>query len=113
MQQNQLAYNTKKTACFIDCQRLVNKYIGETEKHLSKLAAQAETENWIQLFDEADALFAMRTQIKDTYDEYANQEVSYVFTRLSKYPTLSILSQTEKPKLDIIKYASDSVISLR
>lgn len=55
MQLNQLAYNTKKAVCFIDYQQLVDKYIIETKKHLSKLVAQAETENWILFFGEVDA----------------------------------------------------------
>lgn len=79
-----------KKVCFIDCQRLVNKYIRETEQHLSKRVAQAKTENWILFFDEANTFFARLTPIKDTDNEYANQEVSYVFNRLSQHPGLSI-----------------------
>jgi SpoVK/Ycf46/Vps4 family AAA+-type ATPase len=111
MQLNQLAYNTKKAVCFIDCQRLVDKYITETEKHLSKLVAQAETENWILFFAEVDALLGRRTE--DADHEYANQEVSYIFERLSQYPGLSIFSLAEKPKLEMLRYAVDSVISFR
>jgi SpoVK/Ycf46/Vps4 family AAA+-type ATPase len=113
MQLNQLAYHTKQPVCFIDCQRLVNKYIGETEKHLSKLVAQAETENWILFFDEADALFSRRSKIKDTHQKYANQEISYIFKRLSQHHGLSILSISEKSILDIIQHTIDSVITFR
>ena len=112
-QLNQLAYHTKQSVCFIDCQRLVDKYIGETEKHLSKLVAQAESESWILFFDEADALFGKRSEVNDAHGQYANQEISYLFKRLSQYPGLSILSIKEKPKLEIIQYAVDSVISFR
>jgi SpoVK/Ycf46/Vps4 family AAA+-type ATPase len=113
MQLNQLAYHTKQPVCFIDCQRLVDKYIGETEKHLSKLVAQAETENGILFFDEADALFSRRSKVKDAHHKYANQEISYIFKRLSQYPGLSILSISEKSTLDIIQHTIDSVITFR
>ena len=110
---NHLAYHAKLSVCFIDCQKLADKYIGETEKHLSKLVAQAELENWILFFDEADALIGEITEIKDTNHKYANQEVSYLFKLLSQYPNLSILALTEKYSLEIIQYAVDSVISFR
>jgi SpoVK/Ycf46/Vps4 family AAA+-type ATPase len=113
MQLNQLAYLTKQSVCFINCRQLVDKYIGETEKHLSKLVARAGSENWILFFDEADALLGERTEIKDNNYKYANQEVSYLFKRLSQYPGLLILSVSEKSKLERIQYAVDSVISFR
>jgi SpoVK/Ycf46/Vps4 family AAA+-type ATPase len=92
---------------------LVNKYIGETEKHISKLVAQAESENWILFFDEADALFGKRSKVNDAHDKYANQEVSYLLKLLSQYPGLSILSLKEKSKLENVQYTVDSVISFR
>ena len=110
---NHLAYLTKQSICFIDCKRLVKKYIGETEKHISKLVAQAESENWILFFDEADALFGRRSKVKDAHDKYANQEVSYLLKLLSQYPILLIFSLTEKSTLEKIQYAVDSVISFR
>jgi hypothetical protein len=113
MQLNQLAYHTKQPVCFIDCQRLVDKYVEETEKHLSKLVAQAETENWILFFDEADTLFSRGSKVKDAHHKYANQEISYIFKRLSQYPGLSILSISEKPTLHIIQHTIDSVITFR
>ena len=113
MQLNQLAKQTKRSICFIDCQQLVDNYIGETEKHLSRLIAQAESENWILFFDEADALFGKRSNVKDAHDRYANLETNDVFHRLSHTSSLAILSIAEKPKLGIIQYAVDSVISFR
>lgn len=92
---------------------MVNKYIGETEKHISKLVAQAESENWILFFDEADALFGKRSKVNDAHDKYANQEVSYLLKLLSQYPGLSILSLKEKSKLENVQYTVDSVISFR
>jgi SpoVK/Ycf46/Vps4 family AAA+-type ATPase len=113
MELNQLAYQTKQSVCFIDCQLLVDKYIGETEKHLSKLIAQAESQSWILFFEKADVLFSRCTKVKDEHHEYANQDVSYIVKRLSQYPGLSILSLTEKHNLETIQYAVDNIISFR
>lgn len=58
----------------IDLSRVVSKYIGETEKNLSRLFDKAEDKSWVLFFDEADALFGKRTDIRDAHDKYANQE---------------------------------------
>jgi hypothetical protein len=113
IQLNNLGYHTKQSVCFIDCIRLVNKYIGETEKNLSILIAQAESENWILFFDEADALFSRRSKVKDAHDQYSNQEISYLFKRLSRHPGLSILSLADKSNMDSVQYTVESVISFR
>ena len=113
LQLNHLAYYMKQNVYFVDCKQLVEKYIGETEKNLSKLIAQAGSESWILFFDEADALFGRRSTVKDAHHKYANQEVSYLFKRLSQYSGLSILSLTKKSKLENIQYVVDSVISFR
>lgn len=113
MKLNQLAYHTKQSVCFIDCQRLVDNYIGETEKYLSKLTAQAESESWILFFDKADTLFYRYSDVKNELNEYTNQEVSYVLKRLSQYPGLSILSLTKKPIVEMLQYAVNSIISFR
>ena len=113
MQLNQLAYHTNESVCFIDCQRLVDNYKGETETYLSKLTAQAESESWILFFDKADTLFSKYSDVKNELHEYTNQEVSYVLKRLSQYPGLSILSLTEKPIVEMLQYAVNSIISFR
>lgn len=69
----------------IDLAALANKYIGETEKNLDLVFSNAENKNWILFFDEADALFGKRTEVKDAHDKYANQEVSYLLQRLESY----------------------------
>src|SRR6185436_18277436 len=66
----------------IDLSRVVSKYIGETEKNLASLFDKAEHKDWILFFDEADALFGKRTEIRDAHDKYANQEVSYLLQRI-------------------------------
>ena len=73
-----LGKQTGKDVFRIDLSRVVSKYIGETEKNLSRLFDKAENKNWILFFDEADALFGKRTEIHDAHDKYANQEVAYL-----------------------------------
>ncbi len=80
----------------VDLSRLVSKYIGETEKNLEKIFDAAEMKNWILLFDEADALFGKRTDVRDSHDKYANQEISYLLQRIEDYPGLIILSSNNK-----------------
>jgi hypothetical protein len=68
----------------VDLSRVVSKYIGETEKNLRRLLAQAVDTGSILFFDEADALFGKRTEVRDAHDRYANQEVAYLLARLNK-----------------------------
>lgn len=84
----------------IDLSRLVSKYIGETEKNLSKVFDRAEKQGWILFFDEADALFGKRTAVSDAHDRYANQEVSYLLQRIEDYDGLVILATNLKNNLD-------------
>ena len=84
----------------IDLSMVVSKYIGETEKNLSKLFAKAENKDWILFFDEADALFGKRTNVRDAHDKYANQEVSYLLQRIENYPGLTILASNFKSNID-------------
>ena len=84
----------------IDLSRLVSKYIGETEKNLSKVFDRAEKQGWLLFFDEADALFGKRTSVNDAHDRYANQEVSYLLQRIEDYDGLVILATNLKNNLD-------------
>jgi SpoVK/Ycf46/Vps4 family AAA+-type ATPase len=84
----------------IDLSGIVSKYIGETEKNLGLLFDNAEKNNWILFFDEADALFGKRTGVKDAHDKYANQEISYLLQRIEDYPGLLILASNMKNNLD-------------
>ena len=84
----------------IDLSLVVSKYIGETEKNLSKIFNQAEHKNWILFFDEADALFGKRTQVADAHDRYANQEVSYLLQRIEDHDGVVILASNLKENLD-------------
>lgn len=84
----------------IDLSMMVSKYIGETEKNLANLFDKAENKQWILFFDEADALFGKRTNVKDAHDRFANQEVSYLLQRVEDFPGLSILASNFKSNLD-------------
>jgi DNA polymerase III delta prime subunit len=91
---------TGKDVYKIDISMLVSKFIGETEKNLSNLFARAESKDWILFFDEADALFGKRTNVRDAHDKYANQEVSYLLQRVENYDGLVILASNFKSNID-------------
>lgn len=84
----------------VDISMLVSKYIGETEKKLAKLFDMAENKNWILFFDEADAIFGKRTNVRDAHDKYANQEVSYLLQRIETFSGLIILASNYKNNMD-------------
>ncbi len=84
----------------IDLSAVVSKYIGETEKNLRKVFDAAEEVGAILLFDEADALFGKRSDVKDSHDRYANIEVSYLLQRMESYRGLAILTTNHKAALD-------------
>ena len=91
---------TKRDVFRIDLSLVVSKYIGETEKNLSKLFDRAENKDWILFFDEADALFGKRTGVRDAHDKYANQEVSYLLQRIESHAGLVILASNMKSNID-------------
>jgi hypothetical protein len=95
-----LGKKTGKKAYKIDLSMIVSKYIGETEKNLANLFDRAENKQWILFFDEADALFGKRTNVKDAHDKYANQEVSYLLQRVENYNGLVILASNFKNNID-------------
>ncbi|MEM9218155.1 MAG: ATP-binding protein [Cyanobacteria bacterium P01_F01_bin.150] len=84
----------------IDLSQVVNKYIGETEKNLSRIFDVAEQSNAILLFDEADALFGKRSEVKDSHDRYANLEVAYLLQKMEEYEGISILTTNLRQNLD-------------
>ena len=84
----------------IDLSQVVNKYIGETEKNLKRLFDLADVSDTILFFDEADALFGKRTEVKDAHDRYANLEISYLLERMERFKGLAILATNRKKDLD-------------
>ncbi len=84
----------------IDLSAVISKYIGETEKNLRRVFDAAEMGGVVLLFDEADALFGKRTEVKDSHDRHANVEVSYLLQRMEAYQGLSVLTTNLKNSLD-------------
>jgi hypothetical protein len=84
----------------IDLSAVVSKYIGETEKNLRRLFDAAEDGGAILFFDEADALFGKRSEVKDSHDRYANIEINYLLQRIEAYRGLAILATNMKSSLD-------------
>jgi AAA+ superfamily predicted ATPase len=91
---------TKRPVFRVDLSRLVSKYIGETEKNLSRMFDKAENKDWVLFFDEADALFGKRTEIRDAHDKYANQEIAYLLQRIESYGGLVILATNQRGNID-------------
>ena len=84
----------------VDLSAVVSKYIGETEKNLRAVFDAAETSGAVLLFDEADALFGTRSEIKDSHDRYANLEVAYLLQRMESYRGLAILTTNIRANVD-------------
>ncbi|AOP98030.1 ATP-binding protein [Enterobacter roggenkampii] len=84
----------------VDLSTVVNKYVGETEKNLSRIFDLAEADAGVLFFDEADALFGKRTAVSDSKDRHANIEVAYLLQRLENYPGLVILATNNRNHLD-------------
>lgn len=85
----------------IDLSSVISKYIGETEKNLKRVFDAAEAGGAVLFFDEADALFGKRSEVKDSHDRYANIEISYLLQRMETYSGLSILATNMKSHIDV------------
>lgn len=95
-----LARTVGLPAYVVDLSALVSKYIGETEKSLAKVFDRAVREPCILVFDEADAVFGKRTEVADSHDRYANQEVSYLLSRVESHPGVVILTTNLLANID-------------
>ncbi|WP_406661840.1 AAA family ATPase [Methanolobus sp. ZRKC3] len=84
----------------IDLSSVVSKYIGETEKNLKKIFKEAETSNAILLFDEADAIFGKRSEVKDSHDRYANIETNYLLQKMEEHEGIVILASNFRKNMD-------------
>jgi hypothetical protein len=95
-----MANELKVDLYHVDLSQMVSKYIGETEKNLEKVFTAAESAGALLLFDEADALFGKRSEVKDAHDRYANIEVGYLLQRIEAYDGLVVLTTNLKGSLD-------------
>jgi AAA+ superfamily predicted ATPase len=84
----------------VDLARVVSKYIGETERNLSRIFSQTSSGNCVLFFDEADALFGKRTEVKDAHDRYANIEINYLLAEMDRYEGVIIIATNMKGNLD-------------
>ena len=84
----------------VDLAGVVSKYIGETEKNLERVFATAESMNALLFFDEADALFGSRSEIKDSRDRYANTEIAYLLQRMEAFDGITVLATNLRGNLD-------------
>lgn len=95
-----LAHELRLDLYRIDLSQVVSKYIGETEKNLDRIFDAAEDSNAILFFDEADALFGKRSEVRDSHDRYANIEISYLLQKMEEYQGVSILATNLRQNLD-------------
>ncbi len=84
----------------VDLSAIVDKYIGETEKNLERVFAEAEATNAVLFFDEADALFGARSEVKHANDRYANQEIAYLLQRMEQFDGITVLASNLRGNLD-------------
>jgi SpoVK/Ycf46/Vps4 family AAA+-type ATPase len=84
----------------IDLGGVVSKLIGETEKYLDRVFESATDSNAILFFDEADALFAKRTEVKDSHDRYANLEIAYLIQKMESYDGVAIIATAARDEID-------------
>jgi SpoVK/Ycf46/Vps4 family AAA+-type ATPase len=84
----------------IDLSGVVSKYIGETEKNLSRVFAEAEATNAVLFFDEADAIFGKRSEVKDSHDRYANIEINYLLQKMEEYEGIVVLASNFQKNID-------------
>jgi SpoVK/Ycf46/Vps4 family AAA+-type ATPase len=84
----------------IDLSMVVSKYIGETEKNLSKIFREAQDCNAILFFDEADSLFGKRSEVRDSHDRYANIEIAYLLQKMEEYDGIAILATNLHKNID-------------
>lgn len=84
----------------IDLSSVISKFIGETEKNLARIFDEAQTANAVLLFDEADALFGKRSEVRDSHDRYANIEVGYLLQRVEEYEGIALLATNFRRNMD-------------
>lgn len=95
-----LARTMGRSLVSVDLSQVVSRYIGETEKNLDRVLAEAEASNAMLFFDEADALFGKRTGVKDSHDRYANVEIGYLLQKIEAYNGIVVLASGGRQHID-------------
>ncbi|MBS1751292.1 MAG: ATP-binding protein [Bacteroidetes bacterium] len=107
-----LARSTQKNIFRVDLSQIISVYIGETEKNLGKIFNQAAGNDWILFFDEADALFGKRTDVKDSHDRYANKEVVYLLQQLENFKGMAVFASHNTNNFpEVLKSRCESIIT--
>lgn len=107
-----LARSTQKNIFRVDLSQIISVYIGETEKNLGKIFNQAAGNDWILFFDEADALFGKRTDVKDSHDRYANKEVVYLLQQLENFKGMAVFASHNTNNIpEVLKSRCESIIT--
>jgi len=96
-----LAQQMKRGLYRINLSEVVSKYIGETEKNLQRVFDAAEASNAILLFDEADALFGKRSEVKDSHDRYANIEINFLLQQLGAFHGVAVIATNNAKDIDL------------
>lgn len=100
---NKLAHLSHSLLYILDLAQLSTDYIGETEKNLARIVAEAQSSEAILFFDEADALFGRRNAVQGDYDSYANQQVSYLLKLCSQHAKLYVLATDDPAIYDLLQ----------
>ena len=95
-----LASDLHRDVFRLDLAALISQFVGETEKNIDRVFAMAEKAGAVLVFDEADALFGKRSEVKDAHDRYANLEVTYLLSRIESYQGLAILATNTVDDID-------------
>ena len=98
-----VANGSRRALYRVDLSAVVSKYIGETEKNLNRIFAAVEQSGALLLFDEADALFGKRSDVKDSHDRFAGLELNFLFRSISAYAVVSILSAAATPSPTVLR----------
>ncbi len=94
----------------IDLRHVMSKYIGETEKNLAKIFSGADPRKLVLLFDEADALFGKRTEVRDAHDRYADPAMKYLLAQLASYTGVVILATNNSERIQDLVRAIDTIV---
>jgi SpoVK/Ycf46/Vps4 family AAA+-type ATPase len=106
-----LAKDLSRNLYRVNLGNVVSKYIGETEKNLQRLFRAAESDAAVLFFDEADAIFGKRSEVKDSHDRYATIEINYLLQRLENYEGLAILATDRENVTDILRCRIQFVVN--
>jgi ATPases of the AAA+ class len=97
----------------VDLKAVVSKYIGETEKNLNRVFDAAEAQDAVLFFDEADALFGKRSEVKDSHDRFANIEINYLLQKMESFSGVAIVATNAPVKIDTCRFCRYVVVGTK